>query len=298
MDSKKVFALLTAIERGSLTSAADELGYTQSGLTHMMNSLEEELGIGLLVRNKSGVRLSAAGTELLPRLHAFVESAEQLEKEARRLQNNDGSTLRLGTYSSIALHWLPEILTRYRVTCPDVQVSLNMNGISDLFNAVRNDELDCAMLSYQKELFAPGMEWIPLREDELLAILPSTYEYNESEFTSENFGGEYFLMPSSGFEMDINPVFSSGGKNVLPDIHRTNLDDASILSMVEHGLGVSVMSRLVMQGMKYNVKALPLVPKAYRSLGIIVNERRMNDRHIKKLLNCAKDVVAAKYAGK
>lgn len=289
---------MTAIERGSLTSAADELGYTQSGLTHMMNSLEDELGIGLLVRNKSGVRLSAAGTELLPRLHAFVESAELLEKEARRLQNNDGSTLRLGTYSSIALHWLPEILTRYRGTCPDVQVSLNMNGISDLFNAVRNDELDCAMLSYQKELFAPGMEWIPLREDELLAILPSNYEYNESEFVVEQFGGEYFLMPSSGFEMDINPVFSSDGKNVQPDIHRTNLDDASILSMVEHGLGVSVMSRLVMQGMKYNVKALPLAPKAYRSLGIIVNERRMNDRHIRKLLSCAKDVVAAKYAGK
>ena len=44
MDSKKVHALLLAIEKGSLTSAAAELGYTQSGLTHMMNALEEELG--------------------------------------------------------------------------------------------------------------------------------------------------------------------------------------------------------------------------------------------------------------
>ena len=58
MDSKKVHALLLAIEKGSLTSAATELGYTQSGLTHMMNALEEELGLNLLVRSKNGVRLS------------------------------------------------------------------------------------------------------------------------------------------------------------------------------------------------------------------------------------------------
>lgn len=56
MDSKKVSALLTAIDRGSLTAAAAELGYTQSGLTHMMNSLEDELGVSLLIRSKGGVR--------------------------------------------------------------------------------------------------------------------------------------------------------------------------------------------------------------------------------------------------
>ena len=61
MDSKKVSALLTAIDRGSLTAAAAELGYTQSGLTHMMNSLEDELGVSLLIRSKGGVRLSPTG---------------------------------------------------------------------------------------------------------------------------------------------------------------------------------------------------------------------------------------------
>ena len=66
MDSKKVHALLLAVERGSLTSAAAELGYTQSGLTHMMNALEEEVGLNLLVRSKNGVCLSPAGQALRP----------------------------------------------------------------------------------------------------------------------------------------------------------------------------------------------------------------------------------------
>ena len=75
MDTKKTRALLTALEKGSLTAAAEELGYTQSGLTHMMNSLEDELGLKLLVRSKGGVRLSPSVQELLPRLRALYESA-------------------------------------------------------------------------------------------------------------------------------------------------------------------------------------------------------------------------------
>ena len=74
MDSKKVHALLLAIERGSLTSAAAELGYTQSGLTHMMNSLEQELGLNLLVRSKNGVRLSPAGLALKSKMRAFLDA--------------------------------------------------------------------------------------------------------------------------------------------------------------------------------------------------------------------------------
>ena len=96
MDSKKVYALLAAIDRGSLTAAAAELGYTQSGLTHMMNSLEVELGLNLLVRSKSGVRLSPAGLELLPKMKDFLSAAEELEKDAERLRQRSFSSLRLG----------------------------------------------------------------------------------------------------------------------------------------------------------------------------------------------------------
>ena len=98
MDSKKVHALLLAIEKGSLTSAAAELGYTQSGLTHMMNALEEELGLNLLVRSKNGVRLSPAGQALKPRMQAFLDAADALEADASRLRQRSSSTLRLGAY--------------------------------------------------------------------------------------------------------------------------------------------------------------------------------------------------------
>ena len=98
-------------------------------------------------------------------------------------------------------------------------------------------------------------------------------------------------MPSYGFEMDIVPVFSSVSMPVSPRISYTNLDDPAIVSMVEHGLGMSILSKLVMYDMKFNVRALPLNPRSFRSLGLITTERRAGDRNIRRLLGCINSVI-------
>lgn len=294
MDTKKLHSLLVVAERGSLTAAASELGYTQSGLTHMMNSLEDELGLRLLIRGKSGVRLSPEGLELLPELNALAAAAENLDKSVERIHQRNVSALRIGAFVSIGRHWVPEILSQFKTLSPDVQVSISMDGIDQLYSAVKNDELDCAMVSRQTSLL-PGLCWVPIWDDELLAILPQCYEADAAEFDVSHFHEAEFLMPAQGFEYDIAPVFSRAGSHISPHIRRTNMDDASIMSMVEHGLGVSVLSRLVIQDMKYDVKALPLDPKAFRSLGIIFSERRTGDRNIRRLVSCTASYVTVKY---
>ena len=81
METKKWAAMLTAAELGSFTRAAQKLGVTQSGLTHMMNALEKETGFPLLVRDRSGVRLTAAGERLLPAVREVIQSAARLEEQ-------------------------------------------------------------------------------------------------------------------------------------------------------------------------------------------------------------------------
>lgn len=294
MDTKKVQALLAAIDLGSLTAAASELGYTQSGLTHMMNSLETELGLNLLLRSKSGVRLSPAGQELLPELRSLADAAAELNQAAERLRQRNCSTLRLGAYSSIARHWVPQIMAEYRKVCPDTQVSLTMDGLLELYTAVRDDELDCIMTSYDESL-AQGLGWIPLWEDELVAVLPENFPLEGDALPVERFDGTQFLMPSQGADTYILPIFSASPRKVEPHIITTNLDDESIVSMVEHGLGVSLLSRLVVKGMNYQVKIVPISPKYFRSLGIIVSEKRMHDKNIRRLINCSQNIITAKY---
>lgn len=294
MDTKKISALLTALEKGSLTAAAEEMGYTQSGLTHMMNSLEDELGVKLLVRSKVGVHLSPAGRELLPQMKELIRCADELEKSVDRLVQRSYTVLRIGTYASVSRQWLPAILADLRRASPEINVTIQTGSMQEVYSAVRNEELDCAIVSYQPSL-CQNMDWIDLHDDALLAILPADVQLNGGEYPVELFDGREFLMPSDGQELDIMPVLTTNGIRVNPEIHYTGLDDASIASMVAHGLGVSVLSKLIMDGISDRVLAIPLAPAASRHLGIVVNGNRRNDHSIKSFIICAQTTVKHIY---
>lgn len=289
MDSKKVHAMLLAVERGSLTSAAAELGYTQSGLTHMMNALEEEVGLNLLVRSKNGVCLSPAGQALRPAMQAFLDSALDLEEEAAHLRQRSSSTLRLGSYSSIASTWLPAIVASFRKVDPNTDVIIDVGGIPDIYEKLKTDQLDCAFVSYQESLCA-GLHYFHLADDPLLAILPET-DGHTGVFPISDFSEQEFLMPSSGFDIDILPLFSRHLGKELPRIRYTNLSDSAIVSMVEHNLGISLLSELIMEDIHSTVMTLPLDPPVFRRLGIAASDRQQNDKVIRRFIRCAQAVI-------
>ena len=295
MDTKKLDALLLAVERGSLTAAAEEMGYTQSGLTNMMNSLESEMGLELLIRSKSGVRLTAAGEMLLPYMRSLSAESRALERAAGALLRHSDDTLRLGAYSSVARQWLPAVLAEYRKEYPSTDVPMDVGGIPDIYEKLHSDSLDCAIVSYS-ENYCQGLRYIPLRDDPLVAILPGAYKPSAQTFPVAGFTGSEFLMPSAGFEADITPVFGQSVDKVASRVRYTNLDDAAIVSMVEHKLGVSILSELVVQDMHYNVRALPLDPPSSRHLGIAMAERRSGERKIQRFVECAQRVIAELYA--
>ena len=98
MDSEKFNALLKALECGSLTGAAEELGYTQAGLTHMMNRLEKEIGVSLLKRTKTGVRLSPDGKKLLPYIKNFTDAALSLDTAINNIKADESKVIRIAAY--------------------------------------------------------------------------------------------------------------------------------------------------------------------------------------------------------
>lgn len=290
MDTKKIKALLRAVELGSLSAAAEDLGYTQSGLTHMMNALEDELGISILIRNKSGVHLSPVGLNLEPDMKLLVNAADSLMRNVDSMKVRTFSSIRVGAYSSVARAWLPSILAHYKDVNPETAMSLSMQNIRELYNAVKNEDLDCAIVSYQSALMS-GLNWTPLKDDELVAILPGTYSVEEGAFPVEYFSGMDFLMPSGGFDMDILPIFNSVSSKNLPQFRYANLEDAVIVSMCSHGLGVSILSRLIMESVNERVAVVPLRPQFFRRLGIITREQRKNDKGIRNFIVTAQNTL-------
>ena len=287
MDTKKLEALVVSVELGSFTRAAEQLGYTQSGLTHMMNSLEKDIGFTVLVRGRSGVQLTPAGQRIFPLVRECLAGSAALEREISLINSHKEDSVRVAAYESIARHWLPEVIQQFRREHPDVTVDIQMGSVDEVYRWVLEDRVDMCFASRQDY---NTLDWTPLRDDELLAILPPDYPDGDNAFPIEFFNGQEFLMPSMGFDKDILRVLNEHG--VAPLIRTTQVSDSAVISMVEHGLGVSVLSRLVLRGRQNSVRALPLLPQAFRKLGIAARPRKELRPIVRKFITQARDMIA------
>lgn len=270
MNVQKLEALITAIDLGSFSRAAEKLGYTQSGLTHMMNSLEDELGFEILVRGHFGVRPTEDGERILPKIRRLLALEHEICEDARRIREGDDTAIRIGAYSSIATHWLPSIVQRFCREHPRVTVEIALGGVAELYEGIESDRFDLVFVSRNDRY---PCQFLPLRDDRLRAILPIGYPADIAKpFPIREFERNSFLMPSLGSDIDIMRIFHEHG--VTPNVVSTFVDDPAILSMVEHGLGISILSELCIRGRSGNVLCLPIEPDVCRHIGIAMSVKK------------------------
>ena len=289
MESKKLEALLMAVDLGSFTKAAEVLGYTQSGLTHMMNSLEKEVGFTLLERGRSGVRLTEEGERIAPAVREFLQANARLDSVIEQVASSRTEIIRVSAYASIAMHWLPGIIQRFREECPDVDVDIRMADHVDVpYELLAQGKMDAILVSPQDE---GQYEWVHLADDPLFAGLPKEFDtQGMTAFPLAAFEARDFIMPSQGFDKDIMRIFNRIG--VKPHILPTWVDDPTVISMVSHGLGVSMMTELTVRGRTDGVKLLPVEPASSRELGLAVRSLDAASDGLRHFIDCTKRVVA------
>ena len=289
MESKKLEALLMAVDLGSFTKSAEVLGYTQSGLTHMMNSLEKEVGFTLLERGRSGVRLTEEGERIAPAVREFLQANARLDSVIEQVASSRTEIIRVSAYASIAMHWLPGIIQRFREECPDVDVDIRMADHVDVpYELLAQGKMDAILVSPQDE---GQYEWVHLADDPMFAVLPKDFDtQGMTAFPLAAFEARDFIMPSQGFDKDIMRIFNRIG--VKPHILPTWVDDPTVISMVSHGLGVSMMTELTVRGRTDGVKLLPVEPVSSRELGLAVRSLDAASDGLRHFIDCTKRVVA------
>ena len=288
MESKKLEALLMAVDLGSFTRAAEVLGYTQSGLTHMMNSLEKEVGFQLLERGHNGVSFTEEGKRIAPAIRDFLQANACLDSAIEQTRASRTEVLRVAAYASMAMHWLPDILYRFRGECGNVDVDIRMaDDVDEPYELLHQGKMDVIFVSRQPH---EPYDWVHLADDALYAVLPKSDPLAAQEsFPIGGFEGRSFIMPSRGFDRDILRIFKREG--VQPGVQPTMVDDGTVVSMVEHGLGVSMMTELTLRGRTQNVATLPVEPYASRELGMAVRSLADASPSLSCFLACAQRVV-------
>lgn len=289
MESKKLEALLMAVDLGSFTKAAEVMGYTQSGLTHMMNSLEREVGFTLLERGRGGVRLTKDGERVAPAIREFLQANARLDSMIAQVASSRSEIIRVSAFASMATHWLPSIIRRFREERPDVDVDIRMaDHVGSPYELLFQGKMDVIFVSRQE---GRGYEWIHLRDDPMYAVLPQDYPLNgRSSLPLADFDGKDFIMPAQGFDKDIMRIFNRAG--VKPHIMPTAVDDPTVISMVAHGLGVSMMTELTLRGYASGVQLVPVEPASARELGMALRAEQQESPALRQFIECTQRVLA------
>jgi DNA-binding transcriptional LysR family regulator len=280
----KFKVLLKVVELGSLTKAAEVMGFTQSGVSHMINSLEDEFGFSLLIRNRSGAKLTTNGEEIVKTLREILKWNEHLEQQVASIHGIELGTIHIGTFTSVGVHWLPGIIQDFQRDYPHIEIRLVEGDYREIEDWIAEGKIDCGFLSLPTwDIF----DAIPLHQDPMLVLLPREHPLSsEDSITLAKIENEPFIMPSKGSDYDVNRVLEKA--RTKPDIKYTLGDDYAIMAMVEKGLGISILPELVLRGQQRNIRLIELEEKSFRSLGIAVSSLREVSPATKRFLNYVK----------
>ena len=172
MSVAKYQIFLKTVERGSFTAAARELSFTQSGISHAISSLEEELGVSLLIRSHGGVTPTADGRALMPYFEKMCAMQHQLEQRAADLRGMETGLVKVATFTSVSEKWLPNILKTFQELYPRIEFELlPSNFNNEISDWVLNGQADCGFIS----LPAPAEKYLDcwlLQQDQWKVIVP------------------------------------------------------------------------------------------------------------------------------
>ena len=263
MDLRKYEVLLRVVDLGNMTQAALELNYTQSGISHMVRSMEDDFGFPLLVRGKAGVSPTREGREVLPRIRALVEASDALRQSVASITGIQVGSVRIGAFQSVASFWILPVVREFRADYPKIDIHL-IDGTSG--------EMERMLLEHRIDLgiFCPPprtkLRSETLKRDPYIAVVPPNHPLaGERLFPVEEFSNNNFILGSMSTTMQ---ALRDAGVSIRSTL--SAVDNWTAIDMVEAGMGLSLVPELEFR-MKQGTTAvaLPLDRPISRELALL-----------------------------
>ena len=267
MANSKYAAFIAAAEEGNMTAAAHKLGYTQSGVSHLVHTLEQELGVQLLIRSKAGVELSPEGNVLIGHIRRLIAAENAVLDAAEELRGMERGTLRIGTFSSVAIAWLPRVMAGFNALYPGIAITIENGTYSPIEDMLSSGRVDCAFVALPSRA---EFETVPLARDRLLAVVhPKSPLAKKRSLTARDVAEETFIVPAEGSKYDVGRFFSRAG--IRPKAVLNMGDDYAAAAMAERALGFTILPELMISAMHLgNVCTVPL-EHSEREIGLAMN---------------------------
>lgn len=265
----KYDVILEVVKTNNISQAAKNLNYSQSAISQTIKSFENDMGFPIFKRTNSGVKL-------LPNAKSVIKSLEIIHQENLKLQQLSDSmtqseigTVRIGSFISIAMIYLPNILKEFTAKYPKIKFEIFTGNQQEICEKLRLNEIDIAFTSmYGMEEFSYEI----FLQDEFVIVLPQTHPLvTEPSISINRIVDETYILSGERFDFEIGSFIHSLG--LEPQYTFEIFDELVALKLIEAGFGISIFSKFFLDSIPnhVNVAIRPINEHYYRSLIIAKN---------------------------
>lgn len=271
---------MKTVETGSFTRAAQELDYAQSSISKMVSDLETEWGMTLMERSKKGVCLTSAGEQILPFLRKVLQDHQKLEGQICRMNGLETGVVRIGTFASVAINWLPNLFAALQRDYPGIEYEMLLGDYEEVEHWIDEGRVDCGFLRLPT---LPKFDTILLKQDEYKVVLPSDHALAKKEtVAAEDLNGLPFLLPEHGGKTEVSDLLEQ--YHVQPDIRFITWEDFAIMAMVEKGMGVSILPDMILRRIPYQIEIRSLQTPYSRPIGLAMKRMKALPPAVQKFI--------------
>ena len=261
----RTLRLLHVIAEGhGLVLAADKIGMSQSAASHAIAALERSFGVQLFARNSGQLRLSRIGEQILPYVRQILGSLDAITEEIVSESGLQTGILRIAVVPSIGSSVIPALLREFAKLYPGIDVSLLEGTDHEVAEWVRQKMSHCGFAALPVAM----VNTEPIGKDEWMAIVPANRFEVPTQIKLERLARHRFLLSGGGCEDHLYRLFEEAQVPLSNHLLVRQMD--TLQAMVAEGLGVSLVPSLTLIRKPRNIRAIRLVPRQYRTFGILL----------------------------
>jgi DNA-binding transcriptional LysR family regulator len=259
LDLRRMRALREVASRGSLSAAAEALGYTQPAISQQIAALEREAGIRLLERGTRPARLTDAGRALVAHAEAVLARLDDAEHELDEIKGLRAGRLRLASVSTALATLVPRALAVFTERHPHLHVSVVEDQLHGVIGRLARWELDLGLIYEHEALPEPtvDLERIPLFDEPFELLLPHNHRLaNRRSLRLDQLADDTWIGGLGAYQRIL--LHSCQNAGFEPRIAYHTDDYRAIQAFVAAGLGVAILPRLALALTPAGIAQIPL----------------------------------------
>ena len=234
--------MVAVAEEASFTRAAARCYVAQSGLSHQIKSLEQELGVALFHRTSRRVELSSAGTAFLNQARAALKAAERAAVDAAAAAGLIRGRLSVGVIPTVTAVDVSGALKAFRQAHPHVHIALQVAGSDELEKAITQGDVDVALLGLPETRQPRGVAFHHLGTDCLVAIVSQDHALaSHAEVTLQDLAQETFADFPTGTPARAESDLAFAAAGIHREVAFESMATGLTIDLIRQNLAVALL---------------------------------------------------------